>query len=158
MHTLPEELIEPTSDSVITPPQGSLLGGPASPDSRLPDPRPQSSTTSSEDPAATDSQPKSLISITRQHISEGNQVKEQPSLEHNLHQIEVLMAEKEDYEQELNDKNAEIKKREALVLTLNEEIIRQDITIFDLYRRDKQKDAALMAKDRIIADLETKVK
>jgi len=68
------------------------------------------------------------------------------------------MAEEQDHQWELDDKNVEIKKREALVLTLNEEIIQQDNAIFDLQRRNKEQIAALMAKDNIIAELETKVK
>lgn len=83
---------------------------------------------------------------------------EQPSLDDELLQIQVLMAEEQEYQRELDDKDAKIKKQEALVLTLNREIIDQDNAIFDLQRRNREKDAALMEKDRIIAELDTKVK
>jgi len=82
----------------------------------------------------------------------------QASLEDALAQIQILMAEEQDHQKELDDKDVEIKEREALVLTLNEEIIQQDNAIFDLKRRNKEQVAALMAKDNIIAELETKVK
>jgi len=85
-------------------------------------------------------------------------VLQQPSVEDALLQVQILTAENQEYQQELEDQDATIKKREALVLTLNEEIIQQDNAIFDLQRRNKEQIAALMAKDNIIAELETKVK
>lgn len=82
----------------------------------------------------------------------------QASLEDALLQIETLMAEKEEHKQELDEKNAKIKKQETLVLKLNQEIIDQDTAIFGLQRRNREKDAALMEKDGIIAELDTKAK
>lgn len=94
----------------------------------------------------------------RQHIGEGNPVLEGPSLEEALLQIQILTTENQEYQQELEDKDATIEKQETLVLTLNQEIINHDNAIFDLQRQNRQQDAALMEKDCIIAELETKVK
>ncbi|KAH0284724.1 hypothetical protein KCU62_g8081, partial [Aureobasidium sp. EXF-3399] len=91
------------------------------------------------------------------NISEGNRVLGQPSLEDALLQIQVLMAEKQDHQKALDNKDAQIKKRETLVLTLNQEIMLQDNKIFQLHLEGKQKDAALLENKYTIAELARKV-
>lgn len=62
-------------------------------------------------------------------------------------QIETLMAEKEEHQQELDENSATIKKQEALVLSLNKEIMRQDTAVLGLQTQVKKKDDALQKTD-----------
>ncbi|KAH0284729.1 hypothetical protein M436DRAFT_86370 [Aureobasidium namibiae CBS 147.97] len=68
------------------------------------------------------------------------------------------MAEKQNHQKKLDDKEAQIKERETLVLTLNQEVMLQDNTIFRLHLQGKQKDAALLENRYTITELERQVK
>ncbi|KAG9765685.1 hypothetical protein KCU73_g303, partial [Aureobasidium melanogenum] len=160
MYPLPEGLMHSVSqDQITTLPQGSTLPDSTLACSPLPIPTPLDSIIStSEDLAAGGSESKDSMLSIRRHISERNLVLEGPFLKGTLLQIQILTTENQEYQQELEDKDTTIEKQETLVLTLNQEIIEQDNAIFDLQRRNRQQNAALMEKDRVITELETKVK